>query len=325
MIEDEPISAADAAMYRLIVENAADLIVRGDAARRRNYVSPSVREVLGYEPEELLGKHAYQLVHPDDLARVQDTFGKISSAHPNLSLVFRMRRTDGRYIWVEGRYRHLPADDGVLAVLRDITAQKNAEDALALANLQLEAANQALQRHAHQDGLTGLANRRRFDELLETEFRRARRQHSPLGLVMLDVDCFKAYNDCYGHIAGDVCLRRIGQAIEGTIRRPGDFAARYGGEEIVVLLPATDATGATVMAERMRDAVASLGITHLHSPCGVATVSAGAAAMRPADSSDEPVALVSIADRALYQAKADGRNRVRTGAPGTDAPAIAAQ
>jgi len=325
MTEGDPPTDTDAAMYRCILDNALDLIVRVDTAHNRTYVSPSSREVLGYEPEELLHGNAYALIHPEDRAMVRAVTGQITAALPCLNLVFRMRRKDGNYIWVEGRYRSLPMDGGALAVLRDITAQKQAEDALAEANHRLEAANLALRQHAHQDGLTGLANRRRFDEVLDMEFRRARRHELPLGLVLLDVDHFKLYNDSYGHIAGDTCLCRIGAAIAGAACRPGDLIARYGGEEIVALLPWTDLNGTAALADRMREAVASLAIEHRRSPYGVATVSAGATALLPVGPGREPVDLVIAADQALYQAKRDGRNRVcmtgiSMGARGSVAP-----
>jgi diguanylate cyclase (GGDEF)-like protein/PAS domain S-box-containing protein len=310
--------AADAAVYRHIVENAADLIVRGDANRKRTFVSPSSREILGYEPEELFGGHALELVHADDRDHVALVMKKLGPGMPSADLTFRMRRKDGQYIWIDGRYRYLPEDDGVLAILRDITARKRTEDALAAANAKLETANLLLRRMAHQDGLTGLANRRRFDELLDEEFRRARRHELPLGVVLLDVDCFKLYNDHYGHLAGDQCLISISRAVEGATRRPGDQAARYGGEEIVVLLPVTDLAGTVAIAERIREAVSMLAIAHPGSPDGIVTISAGASSMIPIRSDTVPAELVSAADQALYRAKAEGRNRVCAGPLHTD-------
>jgi diguanylate cyclase (GGDEF)-like protein/PAS domain S-box-containing protein len=298
-------------IFRQIVENAVDLIVRGDAARNRTYVSPSSKEMLGYEPAAMLGKHAYELVHPDDLQRTQEVFAKIGPRYPNQTLTFRMRRADGSYIWVGGVYRHLQADDGILAVLRDITAQKLAEQQLADANVKLEAANAILRRMAHVDGLTGLANRRHFDELLAEEFRRAQRMELPLGLVLLDVDHFKAFNDHYGHLGGDDCLRRVSRCIDAARQRPGDHAARYGGEEIAMLLPATDAVGSAEVADRVRNAVAGLRIEHSGSRFDIVTVSAGAAAIQPFSGGSDPAALIKAADMALYQAKAAGRNCVR--------------
>jgi diguanylate cyclase (GGDEF)-like protein len=170
--------------------------------------------------------------------------------------------------------------------------------------------NKMLLTLARRDGLTGLSNRRHFDELLVQEFRRARRQELPLSLLMLDVDCFKGFNDTFGHPAGDDCLRRVSAAVRETLKRPGDTAARYGGEELAVLLPATDLTGAMVIGEQMRVAVASLAIAHPGSPFGHVTISVGAADMLPLLVSDKAADLLCAADQALYQAKKTGRNRV---------------
>lgn len=169
----------------------------------------------------------------------------------------------------------------------------------------LEAANAELAAVANTDGLTGLANRRYFDVAFGHEWRRSRRDGSPISLLMIDVDRFKAFNDRHGHVAGDVRLRLIADAISGSIRRPGDVAARYGGEEFAVLLPATGAEGAMRVAETMRAAVAGLSDAEL-GPC---SVSIGVASVRPAD--DYPALLVQAADSALYLAKNGGRNQVR--------------
>jgi diguanylate cyclase (GGDEF)-like protein/PAS domain S-box-containing protein len=303
--------AAELALYRLIVENVADVIVRGDAAFRRTYVSPAVREVLGYEPAELVGGCGFDLVHPDDHGRVQASLAELGPSNPRLAFMFRMQRKDESYIWIGASYRHLPDDNGVLAVLRDITKYKAVEGALAEANEKLADANLALQALAHRDGLTGLANRRCFDIQLAEEFRRARRHETPLALALLDVDDFKNFNDRYGHVAGDDCLCRISRAIEGVLRRPGDLAARYGGEEIAVVLPSTDETGAVAIAGQMRDAVVALRIEHLGSLHGIATVSVGISALMSPDDCDQPGDLLAAADRALYQAKLAGRNNVR--------------
>lgn len=302
---------ARGSVFRLIVENAVDLIVCGDAARNRTYVSPSLREMLGYKPAEMLGKHAYELVHPEDLQRTQEVFGRIGPQCPCQDLTFRMRRADGAYIWIGARYRHLPADNGVLAVLRDITDQKLAEQRLIEANAKLEAANAVLRNLAQVDGLTGLANRRHFDALLDEEFRRARREEQPLGLVLIDIDNFKGFNDRYGHLGGDDCLRRVSLCIGEAIRRPGDHVARYGGEELAALLPATDVSGCAEVAEHVRGCVECLRIEYAGSPYGMVTVSAGVAAVHPYSPECAPSALVKAADVALYQAKAAGRNCVR--------------
>ncbi len=179
----------------------------------------------------------------------------------------------------------------------------------------LEAANRQLERLSFLDGLTGIANRRRFDESLAREWRRAQREQAPLSVILVDIDFFKAYNDRYGHEAGDEILKRVAAALDGAVNRPADVVARYGGEEFVAVLPGTDADGAVRLGERLRAAVAELAIAHAGSAAGEhVTISVGVATAVPARDA-APEALVAAADRALYQAKRDGRNRVRV-APG---------
>jgi diguanylate cyclase (GGDEF)-like protein len=158
------------------------------------------------------------------------------------------------------------------------------------------------------DGLTGLANRRQFDERLEREWRRAARDRSSLALLMIDVDSFKAYNDLYGHQQGDTALISIARAIAGASKRPSDLAARYGGEEFVLILPATDSASAAAVAERVRSAVIALNLPHAGAENGIASVSIGVASIVP-PRSGIVCGLVAAADDALYDAKRTGRNR----------------
>lgn len=174
----------------------------------------------------------------------------------------------------------------------------------------LEKLNQTLQKLSLQDGLTGLANRRHFDIALEKEFNRAMRNASSLALVMIDVDCFKQYNDIYGHAAGDECLRRLSQVVKSSQNRPGDIAARYGGEELSVLLPGTDVSGALLVAENIRVAIRKLAIEHTGNPAGIVTISAGVDAFVPIRDENMPLELIQSADTALYSAKTSGRDRV---------------
>ncbi len=180
--------------------------------------------------------------------------------------------------------------------------------------LRLKALGDALRASALTDGLTGLANRRRFDQALRAECERARRGGDSLALLLVDVDHFKRYNDHYGHVSGDACLREVGMAIRAAIRRPADLAARYGGEEFAVLLPQIDAAGARAMAQRIVDAIAAQALPHAAAPTRVVSVSVGWAAARPDLDPDiiasRGEALVEAADRRLYAAKAAGRGRV---------------
>lgn len=174
---------------------------------------------------------------------------------------------------------------------------------------ELAAANQRLELLAHQDGLTGIANRRAFDYLIERHFAQALRQREPLSVAICDVDHFKAYNDRYGHPAGDECLRRIGGAVGRSCRRGTDLAARYGGEEFALLLPDTPQSGALQVVEALRREVALLAIAHeASSTAAIVTLSAGIATSTP-ERDKTPADLIERADAALYRAKHLGRDR----------------
>lgn len=175
---------------------------------------------------------------------------------------------------------------------------------------QLLDTNLVLQRLIKSDGLTGLANRRYFDEYLEIEWSRALRDQSELSLLMIDVDYFKAYNDQHGHVAGDEVLRRVGESLRGSCTRASDLAARYGGEEFAVIMPGTAAGGARLQAEKIRRAVEAMGIPHdLPKTGSPISVSIGIATIRPSVEHD-PLSLVIKADEGLYLAKHSGRNQV---------------
>lgn len=173
----------------------------------------------------------------------------------------------------------------------------------------LHQAHQTLKALALTDSLTGLGNRRRLDAVLEPEIRRARRQGYALALVMLDLDCFKAYNDRYGHPAGDQCLRRFGELLRQALKRPGDLAVRYGGEEFTLLLPDTDAVGASQIVQEILQLLRRQAIEHGGSPFGHVTASAGIAVGAPTLETVTPENLMAAADAALYQAKRQGRDR----------------
>ena len=183
----------------------------------------------------------------------------------------------------------------VVETLRDMTAQKEAQE--------------NLQRLATRDGLTGVANRRSFDETLEAEWLRGTRDVKPLSLVMIDVDHFKRYNDAFGHQGGDVCLKAVARAMSGCCLRSADTIARYGGEEFAAILPSTTESGALLVAERIRTAILALDLPHPQND-GVGRVSAslGVATLVP-DRTLQLKSLIEAADTALYAAKREGRNR----------------
>ncbi len=196
--------------------------------------------------------------------------------------------------------------DQLAGAIRLAAANRQLEDA----NRRLQEANDGLTLLTTLDGLTGVANRRRFEEILDVEWRRALRADQPLALVMIDIDHFKRYNDTQGHQRGDDCLKRVAAALAASLHRAGDLVARYGGEEFVVVLPGADEERAAAHAEVLRLGIEELAIPHPWSSAhGVVTVSLGVAATRPA-AGGAAAALLEAADRALYAAKAGGRNRV---------------
>ena len=207
--------------------------------------------------------------------------------------------------WFVGRVTPFPGDGPprVVVAHEDITARKLMEIALAESNRKLEALSAT-------DALTGIANRRRFDEAFTGEYARHARTGAPLSLIMLDIDYFKNFNDAYGHAQGDACLAAVARAMAGCLQRPGDLAARYGGEEFICLLPDTSPRGARAVAEAIRGAVAALAIPHASSSAApVVTVSVGAlTAASPPDA--DPRDLFREVDALLYKAKDNGRNRV---------------
>lgn len=176
-------------------------------------------------------------------------------------------------------------------------------------------ASRLLNAQAMRDSLTGLANRRFFDATIEREFRRAARTGRPISIIMIDIDYFKDYNDCYGHPAGDECLRAIARTVEDCVSREGAIAARYGGEEIAVILPGSGQPQAYAVAERMRLAVRSLAMRHARQRGGIVTLSAGVATCAPRRNAGGWQVLVDDADAALYAAKTGGRDNVQTSPP----------
>ncbi|MGD8192067.1 PAS domain S-box protein [Brevibacillus ginsengisoli] len=295
--------------FRLIAENSSDLISMHDERGSYLYVSPVCREILQYEPEELLKHTVYDFIHADDVDSVMTHQTELFKQGHSVT-TYRARQRNGEYIWFESSIRLLQHVNDkatkIIAVSRNITERKEAEQ-------KLKEANELLKKLSTIDGLTQVANRRYFDHTVSQEWQRAYRNASSLSVVMVDIDHFKAYNDTYGHQNGDDCLKHVAQTIKNTLRRSSDVVCRYGGEEFVVILPDTNEEGGEMVAELIRQSIDSLMIPHEGSSVADhVTVSLGVASIVPSKES-ELSELIRWADNALYQAKNEGRNRVRIG------------
>jgi diguanylate cyclase (GGDEF)-like protein/PAS domain S-box-containing protein len=270
-------------------------------------------EMLGYAAEEFPQSIEtwHTLSHPDDLPILEGGLRSLCSGdEETFNIEIRMLAQPGQWRWfqVRGQIVERDADDSaarIIGSLIDVSKYKQVEVAL-------QKANDELLRLAALDDLTQIANRRRFDDRLTQEWRRAQRDKTSLAVIICDIDFFKNYNDAYGHLRGDDTLYTVAQAIQATLKRPMDLVARYGGEEFAVILPATDIEGAERVAIQIKTAVDELQIAHNSSRTSqYITLSFGAAAVVP--STDLALKrLIEAADQALYRAKAKGRNRIET-------------
>jgi len=294
--------ASKEANFRVVAEGSSDMVTRVGLDEQIYYASPSSVRIVGWRPDQLVGTSALAGVNPLDLPRVQEIIAALKCGEAEETRVtYRTRHREKSEIWVESTLRvtrNSGEIDGVVAITRDVTQQKTLEG--------------RLETLATVDGLTGLANRRRFDERLLEEWGRAYRERTCLSLLMIDLDHFKAFNDQYGHPAGDDCLRRVAQILAAEAKRTTDLAARYGGEEFAMLLPNTDAAGCARIGERILREIRDAGIAHkLNFPSRIVTASIGGAVCRPGvERSAGHASLVEAADLALYAAKDHGRDRL---------------
>lgn len=281
----------------VVVQHTSEAIAVLDPDMRILRVNPAFERLTGRAAAEVMGRLPPVLVE-DPALRERVAAAIAAGDHWDDEMV--ATRPDGSRYTVGALAEVVRGPDGriehFVVLLHDLSAQKQIEE--------------RLRELSATDGLTGIANRRAFDEALVREWERALRAGEPLSVVMADIDFFKRYNDRYGHLAGDACLRQVAAALKAGVRQGGDLAARYGGEEFVVVLPGADAAAARQVAESLRRRVEALALPHADNPGGaVVTISLGVATTQPARD-QAPAALVDQADQALYRAKAGGRNRV---------------
>lgn len=301
----EALGAAREAEFRLLAEASGDVISRFDEDGIREYVSPSSALILGIAPDKLIGRSVYADMEEETQAIIREAIERLRTSAAAEKYVVRHVKPSGETVWLETALSKLPSADPmagtsgtqVVAITRDVTLHKHMEDELGTL--------------ANTDELTKLANRRYFNLRFEDAVSRAVRSSAPVSLLMIDADKFKLFNDTYGHAAGDDCLKKIAGVLRDCVRQPEDLAARYGGEELAVILGAGAAEAAGV-AERIRREVERLGLPHpANAPAGVVTVSIGVATLLPDGTAGASTqALFAQADGALYRAKSAGRNRI---------------
>jgi two-component system cell cycle response regulator len=286
---------------RLIVNGMDEGLMIIEASGRIQYSNPACERHLGYEHSELAGASLSQLLSPGVTQEYLAYFAAWSAdpetVHPRGAREVQIRRRDGSARAMDLTLTPMYAGEPLfIGLLHDITHHKQSET--------------ALQRAALLDPLTKIANRRHFDSFFEKEWLRAIRSGEPLSLVVIDVDHFKLYNDNLGHAAGDACLRKVAAALQSHALRPTDIAARYGGEEFVLLFAETGAETALKLAESIRAHIESLELPNPRSSTSSwLTISVGVATTVPSQR-DEVEAFFVAADRAMYEAKEAGRNRV---------------
>lgn len=303
-----PVDAPDEGVYKTLLESTRAIPWRIDwQAMRFSYIGPQIEELLGWPQDSWVTVEDWaSRIHEDDRERVVQFCVSQSQNGIDHEADYRALKADGGYIWMRDVVHVIRKNGEVEALVGfmfDIDERKKTEQAL-------QEARRELEEWSFKDGLTGVANRRMLDAVLDREWESARRDRTPTSLLLLDIDHFKAFNDHYGHLAGDDCLKRVAQLLTRAGRRPRDLAARFGGEEFVLVLPDTDALAAQHVARRVQTLLAAENIRHDASPLtDVVTASIGVATIIPTALGDSDQ-LIARADSLLYQAKAAGRNRI---------------
>ncbi|PAU78490.1 sensor domain-containing diguanylate cyclase [Halomonas salipaludis] len=270
------------------------------------YIGPQIEALLGWTPESWVSVDDWATrMHPEDRDWVVNFCVSQSRQGSDHEADYRALTRDGDYVWIRDVV-HVVRDaegdvEALVGFMFDISERKANEEQLVRLQRELEA-------YSYQDGLTGVANRRRLDDYLTQAWEETRRNTQPLSLIMIDIDHFKEYNDHYGHLAGDEALKRIAYALSCVATRPRDGFARFGGEEFMWVLPETPGPAALQLAERCRREIFKLQLPHAASPLGCLTISQGVATRIPAHD-DSLASLLDQVDVQLYLAKRAGRNR----------------
>ncbi|PPC96027.1 GGDEF domain-containing protein [Methylotenera mobilis] len=300
---------ADSAVYKTLLESTKAIPWKINwSTLQFSYIGPQIEALLGWSPDSWLTVEDWALrMHPDDRAWVVDFCVAQSKAGTDHEADYRALTKDGQYIWIRDVVHVVRKENGevdsLIGFMFDITERKDTEQKLIELQKQLEELS-------FKDGLTGVFNRRMFDSVMEVEWANAKRNRQPLSLIMLDIDYFKQYNDYYGHIQGDECLKRVANVLACVATRSRDFFARYGGEEFILVLPETDEAAAFKIAERCRNVIFKAQIPHEKSLVSqLLTISIGTSTITPTRN-DEAIKFIATVDKQLYVAKEKGRNSI---------------
>lgn len=299
----------DNAVYRTLLESTKAIPWKIDwATKQFAYIGPQIEALLGWKAESWVSVEDWAMrMHPEDRDYVVNFCVTQSQAGVDHEADYRALTKENGYVWIRDVVHVVRNDSGeveaLIGFMFDITERKKTEEKLLALQKELEALS-------FKDGLTNIANRRRFDSGFELEWERARSERKPLSILLFDVDFFKQYNDLYGHTQGDQCLVDIAQTLSLALDGPRDLVARYGGEEFVVLLPEADAGVARKVAERCQRLLKKKAIVHALSPHDRrVTVSIGAGTAVPDGQSDR-AGFIKAVDQQLYAAKKNGRDRI---------------
>ena len=312
MIQESQGMEDDSTVYKTLLESTKAIPWKIELATMTfSYIGPQIEPLLGWSRESWISAQDWAMrIHEEDREQVVNFCIAQSQAGIDHEADYRALTKDGKHIWIRDVVHVVRNEDGspnsLVGFMFDISERKQIEEQLV--RLQKE-----FEELSFKDGLTGVANRRMFDSVLEAEWVNARRCNQPLSLVMLDIDYFKQYNDHYGHIQGDDCLKRVAEVLSSAATRSRDFFARYGGEEFVLVLPETDSEAAHKIAERCRNLIFKEQIAHEKSTVGqILTISLGIGTIVPTHK-DDPKSFIQRVDRQLYLAKERGRNCIVNG------------
>ena len=306
--------SSESAVYRTLLETTKAIPWKIDwATMTFAYIGPQIEALLGWSPESWMTVEDWATrMHPDDREQVVNFCVAQSQAGVDHEADYRALTKDNGYVWIRDVVHVVRNDRGeveaLIGFMFDITDRKKTEEKLIALQKELEALS-------FKDGLTNIANRRRFDVSLELEWESARSNGQPLSILLFDIDFFKQYNDLYGHVRGDRCLIDIAQTLSLALDGPRDLVARFGGEEFVVLLPQADASVALKVAERCQRLIQKQAIPHAQSPHDQRiTVSIGVGTIVPHDQT-KPSSFIEAVDQQLYAAKKNGRNCIEVMQP----------